>query len=63
MSSKRSKEEVKQLFKKFDNGNGHLSLAEVDKAMLSYNPQLASNKKVIMQAFKAADAGGVGENI
>jgi hypothetical protein len=31
--------------------------------MLSYNPELAKNKKVIMRAFKAADGSGVGENI
>ncbi|CAF1035226.1 unnamed protein product [Rotaria sp. Silwood1] len=55
-----SKEEIKQLFKRFDNGNGHLSLAELDRAIIHYYPQFATNKKAIMQAYKAADTSNNG---
>jgi hypothetical protein len=48
-----------QLFKKFDNGNGRLSLAEIDRAIIDYYPQFATNKKAIMRAYKAADTSGV----
>ncbi|CAF0914762.1 unnamed protein product [Rotaria sp. Silwood1] len=60
MSSKMSKEEIKKLFKQFDNGNGHLSLAEIDRAIVHHYPQLAKNKKAIMRAYKAADTSGNG---
>ncbi|CAF1355605.1 unnamed protein product [Rotaria sordida] len=60
MSSNVNKEEVKKLFKQFDNGNGHLSLAELDRAIVHFYPQLGTNKKAIMRAYKAADTSGNG---
>ena len=48
-----------QLFNKFDNGNGRLSLAEIDRAIIEYYPQFGKNKRVIMRAYKAADKNGV----
>jgi hypothetical protein len=51
------------LFNQFDNGNGHLSLAELDRAIIHFYPQLGTNKQAIMRAYKAADASGVRENI
>jgi hypothetical protein len=48
-----------QLFNQFDNGNGRLSLAEIDRAIIQYYPQFGKNKKVIMRAYKAADTSGV----
>ncbi|CAF4074719.1 unnamed protein product [Rotaria magnacalcarata] len=58
--AKPSKEEVKKLFKQFDNGNGHLSLAEIDRAITHFYPQLGIKKNAIMRAYKAADASGNG---
>ncbi|CAF2757325.1 unnamed protein product [Rotaria sp. Silwood2] len=55
-----SKEEIKRLFKQFDNGNGHLSLAEIDRAIIQFYPQFGTNKKAIMRAYKAADTSGNG---
>jgi len=51
------------LFNQFDNGNGHLSLAELDRAIIHFYPQLGTNKQAIMRAYKAADTSGVRENI
>lgn len=48
-----------QLFNKFDNGNGRLSLAEIDRAIISFYPQFGTNKRVIMRAYKAADTNEV----
>ncbi|CAM2707351.1 unnamed protein product [Rotaria socialis] len=59
-SAKPSKEEVKRLFKQFDNGNGHLSLAEIDRAVTHFYPQLGIKKNAIMRAYKAADISGNG---
>ena len=45
------------MFRKFDfNGNGYLSLAEVDKAVRDelQQPELFSSKPVLMRAFQAA---------
>ncbi|CAF4067798.1 unnamed protein product, partial [Rotaria sordida] len=50
----------RKLFKQFDNGNGHLSLAELDRAIVHFYPQLGTNKKAIMRAYKAADTSGNG---
>ncbi|GBB84720.1 hypothetical protein RclHR1_01130015 [Rhizophagus clarus] len=48
--------EIKKCFNRFDyNGNGLLSLAEIDKAVLELYPQFAKNKPVLMRAYKAAD--------
>ncbi|CAF0806760.1 unnamed protein product [Adineta ricciae] len=60
MSGQMSKEEVKKLFQEFDNGNGHLSLAEIDRAITHRYPQLGTNKKAIMRAYKEADTSGNG---
>jgi hypothetical protein len=38
-------------------------LAELDRAIIHYYPQLGKNKQAIMRAYKAADASGVRENI
>ncbi|RIB22889.1 hypothetical protein C2G38_2074361 [Gigaspora rosea] len=52
-----SKEKIKETFKKFDyNGNGILSLAEIDKAAIELCPQFADEKPVLLRAYKAADA-------
>lgn len=60
MPKKFTKEEVKKLFKEFDNGNGHLSLAEIDRAVKHFHPELGTNKKAMMRAYKAADNSGNG---
>ena len=55
--SAEQKEARRQLFRKFDlNGNGYLSLAEVDKAVRDElnQPELFSSKPVLMRAFQAA---------
>ncbi|CAF3627422.1 unnamed protein product [Rotaria sp. Silwood1] len=48
------------LFKQFDNGNGRLSLAEIDRAIIHFYPQFGTNKKAIVRAYKAADTSGNG---
>ncbi|KAJ3163441.1 hypothetical protein HDU86_000020 [Geranomyces michiganensis] len=46
-----------EVFKTFDyNGNGILSLAEIDRAVIQCFPQYANEKPVLMRAYKAADA-------
>ena len=48
------------VFKRFDsNGNGLLSLAEIDKAVLELYPQF-NHKAAIMRAYNAADTSGDG---
>jgi hypothetical protein len=37
-------------------------LAELDRAVIHFYPQLGTNKKAIMQAYKAADNSGVRES-
>jgi Ca2+-binding EF-hand superfamily protein len=55
-----NKEERARIFRRMDyNGNGVLSLAEIDKAVIELWPQL-DNKKVLMRAYKAADVNGDG---
>jgi Ca2+-binding EF-hand superfamily protein len=50
-----TKEECAELWSKFDyNGNGMLSLAELDKAVMDLWPEL-NHKPAIMRAYKAAD--------
>ncbi|CAG8792552.1 887_t:CDS:2, partial [Dentiscutata erythropus] len=57
MADKLSKEEIKKLFNTFDtNGNGKLSYSEIESAVLGAYPQFNSKKKVIMRAYKEADA-------
>jgi len=49
-------EVTKELFSRFDyNGNGILSLAELDKAIVETMPEYAHDKPAIMRAYKAAD--------
>ena len=55
-----SKEEGMKLFSRLDpNGNGLLSLAELDKGVLELFPEF-NNKPAIMRAYKAADRSGDG---
>ncbi|PKY55988.1 EF-hand [Rhizophagus irregularis] len=50
------KAQIKKIFDIFDyNGNGILSLAEIDKAVIELYPHLAKDKPAIMRAYKAAD--------
>ncbi|KAI8823700.1 uncharacterized protein EV422DRAFT_366731 [Fimicolochytrium jonesii] len=50
-------DDAENLWKTFDyNGNGILSLAEIDRAIIQSFPQYASRKPVIMRAYKATDA-------
>jgi Ca2+-binding EF-hand superfamily protein len=52
--------ERKALFRRVDpNGNGLMSLAELDKAVIELWPRF-NNKPAIMRAYKAADANGTG---
>lgn len=45
----------KKLFRRFDpNGNGYLSLAEVDKAIVELHLGEVVKKPVLMRAFNAA---------
>ncbi|CAF1360405.1 unnamed protein product [Didymodactylos carnosus] len=60
MTKTQSETDIKKLFKQFDNGNGVLSLAEIDKAIIRLYPQFANNKPAIMRAYKAADTSGNG---
>ncbi len=48
-----------QLFQQFDNGNGILSLAEVDRAVIYWHPEFGTNRQAMLRAFKAADVNGV----
>ena len=48
-----------QLFKKFDNGNGILSLAEIDRAIIHWYPEFGTNRQAMLRAFKAADTNNV----
>jgi Ca2+-binding EF-hand superfamily protein len=49
-----------ELFRRVDyNGNGILSLAEIDKAVLELWPQF-DHKRALMRAYKAADRNGDG---
>ena len=55
-----TKEERRQVFDRIDfNGNGILSLAEIDKAVVEIWPQF-NHKKALMRAYKAADVSGDG---
>ena len=54
------KEEAIKLFDAWDpNGNGLLSLAELDKGILEMKPEF-NNKPAIMRAYKASDRNGDG---
>ncbi|CAG8472287.1 13142_t:CDS:2 [Ambispora leptoticha] len=56
MAEKLDKVKVKKVFDTFDyNGNGILSLAEIDRAVIELYPHLAEDKPAIMRAYKAAD--------
>ncbi|CAH1767487.1 2905_t:CDS:2, partial [Entrophospora sp. SA101] len=56
MAEKLDKTQVKKIFNKFDyNGNGILSLAEIDKAVIELYPHFAKDKPAIMRAYKATD--------
>jgi Ca2+-binding EF-hand superfamily protein len=54
------REERNALFDRFDaNGNGGLSLAEIDKAVVELWPHF-DHKRALMRAYKAADTSGDG---
>ncbi|KAJ3218521.1 hypothetical protein HK099_005030 [Clydaea vesicula] len=54
-------ESVKDAFNRFDqNGNGILSLAEIDDAVINLLPQFADDKPAIMRAYRAADVSNDG---
>ena len=53
-----TKQKRDKLFRRMDfNGNGALSLAEIDKAVVELWPRL-NHKKPLMRAYKAADVSG-----
>jgi Ca2+-binding EF-hand superfamily protein len=52
-------EECHALWTRMDNGNGILSLAELDKGVIELWPNL-NHKPAIMRAYKAADRNGDG---
>ncbi|PRP87852.1 hypothetical protein PROFUN_04326 [Planoprotostelium fungivorum] len=61
MAKELSKEELKSLWNRFDyNGNGKLSLAEIDKAVIEVYPDLGKDKPALIRAYKAADTSGDG---
>ncbi|CAF4409838.1 unnamed protein product [Rotaria socialis] len=43
------------LFQRFDNGNGILSLAEVDRTVIHWYPEFGTNRQAMIRAFNAAD--------
>ena len=54
------KEAAMALFERYDyNGNGYLSLAELDKSVMELYPEL-NHKAAIMRAYKASDKNGDG---
>ncbi|KAJ3279938.1 hypothetical protein HK104_001059 [Borealophlyctis nickersoniae] len=56
---KADKAQIDKVFQTFDyNGNGLLSLAEIDRAIIEVYPQYANDKPAIMRAYKAADSSG-----
>ncbi|CAF1203889.1 unnamed protein product [Rotaria sordida] len=60
MAKHLSKDECKKLFQRFDNGNGILSLAEVDRAVIHWFPEFGTNRQAMLRAFKTADTNGTG---
>ncbi|CAF4746627.1 unnamed protein product [Rotaria socialis] len=48
------------LFQRFDNGNGILSLAEIDRAVIHWYPEFGTNRQAMIRAYKAADWDGSG---
>eukprot|EP01046_Picozoa_sp_COSAG06_P092396 COSAG06_NODE_38624_length_421_cov_1.118012_1_plen_78_part_01 len=55
-----TKEERNAAFRRIDyNGNGALSLAEIDKAVVEIWPHF-NHKRALMRAYKAADLNGDG---
>lgn len=47
---------LKEVWQTFDfNGNGFLSLAEIDRAVLEIFPHMFKHKPAILRAYKAAD--------
>eukprot|EP01117_Protostelium_nocturnum_P009908 TRINITY_DN352_c0_g1_i1.p1 TRINITY_DN352_c0_g1~~TRINITY_DN352_c0_g1_i1.p1 ORF type:complete len:188 (+),score=63.09 TRINITY_DN352_c0_g1_i1:24-587(+) len=54
---KLSREELKKIWDVMDyNGNGIVSLAEIDKACIELYPELAKDKPALIRAYKAADS-------
>eukprot|EP01113_Clastostelium_recurvatum_P019755 TRINITY_DN2334_c0_g1_i2.p1 TRINITY_DN2334_c0_g1~~TRINITY_DN2334_c0_g1_i2.p1 ORF type:complete len:141 (-),score=28.52 TRINITY_DN2334_c0_g1_i2:111-533(-) len=48
---------MRKVFDRFDmNGNGKLSLAEIDKGVGELYPDLFQDKRAMMRAYKAVDA-------
>ena len=56
-----SDKRLKEIWQIFDNnGNGIVSLAEIDRAMIIVFPKYAKKKSVLLRAYKAADVSGDG---
>eukprot|EP00457_Paulinella_chromatophora_P008693 gb/GEZN01008734.1/.p1 GENE.gb/GEZN01008734.1/~~gb/GEZN01008734.1/.p1 ORF type:complete len:337 (-),score=93.05 gb/GEZN01008734.1/:385-1368(-) len=54
-----SKKELDAVWRTFDfNGNGKLSLAEIDKAVKQSYPQFAADARALQRAYRAADKDG-----
>ncbi|CAF3867090.1 unnamed protein product [Rotaria sordida] len=60
MAQRLTKDECRKLFRQFDNGNGILSLAEIDRAIVFWHPEFGTNRQAMIRAFKAADTNGSG---
>ncbi|CAF4183602.1 unnamed protein product [Adineta steineri] len=55
MAQRLTSNQIKELFHEFDNGNGILSLAEIDRAVIYWHPELGTNRQAMLRAYKAAD--------
>ncbi|CAF1266037.1 unnamed protein product [Rotaria sordida] len=55
MAQRLTKDECRKLFRQFDNGNGMLSLAKIDRAIIYWYSEFGTNRQAMLRAFKAAD--------
>ncbi|CAF3997117.1 unnamed protein product [Adineta steineri] len=60
MSKNLNEKDLKKLFNTFDNGDGKLSLAEIQTAINEHYPHIIKHKNAIKRAFKNADKSGDG---
>ncbi|CAF1576844.1 unnamed protein product [Rotaria magnacalcarata] len=56
MAKQLTKDECKKLFQRFDNGNGILSLTEIDRVVVHWYPEFGTNRQAIIRAYRAADS-------